>query len=185
MARPLLEDAPRFILAALVALSASCQKTEEPAGPGTKTSLEAAPEAADDDAARLPPAASLDAAPEATRTDQASAPQSQTDGGRSGLSPDQLKATMAPASPRVRACIDAIKKGSFPEAGGAVFVRLEIDGEGHVKTARLADAPPTTIKDAKLTDCLLGVVRGLKFPAGRDGAPTVVDALPFRINVED
>ena len=67
----------------------------------------------------------------------------------SGLDPAQLKATMNAASGKVRACFDRDGKGP-PKTGGSIFLRVEIDASGHVGSARVADTPPTTLKDQKL-----------------------------------
>jgi hypothetical protein len=170
-------------LLAVLLLAGACDKPEAapPSTPASsEASSEASIEASTDSAARAPPTAGP--LPEGGAA-EASAPDAQAADIASGLEPAQLKATMAAASEKVKACFDRGGKGP-PTSGGAIFLRVEIDPGGHVGSARVADAPPTTIKDAQLTNCLIAVVRRLQFPQGRDGKSTVVPALPFRLNLE-
>jgi hypothetical protein len=151
-------------------LAAACDKSEAPPAPTSAPAEGAAPS----------PTTSTPVAP----APSASAASAQPPETASGLDPAQLKATMNAASAQVRACFDRDGKGP-PKTGGSIFLRVEIDASGHVGSARVADTPPTTLKDQKLTNCLVAVVQGLQFPPSRDGQPTLVPSLPFRLNVEE
>jgi hypothetical protein len=166
-------------LLAVLVLAGACDKPEA-APPSTPASTEASTEASTASTPSVPPLAAP--VPEGGAA-EASAPDAQAADIGSGLEPAQLKATMAAASEKVKACFNRGGKGP-PTSGGAIFLRVEIDPGGHVGSARVADAPPTTINDAQLTNCLIAVVRRLQFPQGRDGKSTVVPALPFRLNLE-
>jgi outer membrane biosynthesis protein TonB len=100
-----------------------------------------------------------------------------------GLTPDELKGPLNAASDTVRACFKKVEEKP-PKSGGAVYLRVVIDPDGRVESARIADAPPTTLRDAAITDCLIATVRTLRFPRAKNGGQTVVPALPFRLSID-
>ncbi|HOT12861.1 MAG TPA: AgmX/PglI C-terminal domain-containing protein, partial [Polyangiaceae bacterium] len=95
-----------------------------------------------------------------------------------GLRSSEIRNTIRAAYPSLRQCYEKHLEKS-PEAAGKFIVGFEIDDRGAVGMARME--PNSTLTDAELQQCFLGVVRGLSFPAV-GGKTTVTYPIELRPN---
>lgn len=83
---------------------------------------------------------------------------------------DGIQAAVQARRPEARACYDAAQKEK-PTLEGDIVIRWVITPEGAIDQAQL-DADKSTIKDTKLADCLIGVIKTIKFQASPKGFET-------------
>lgn len=69
-----------------------------------------------------------------------------------------------------RACYDTAQKAT-PALEGDIAIAWVIDPSGTVTEPKV-DPAKTTIQDAKLGECIVGVIKTLKFPASAKGMET-------------
>lgn len=81
--------------------------------------------------------------------------------------------------PKFRACYDSVQ-AKVPELKGDLTLHFVLSAEGRVKKAEL-NQPRSTIKNAELTECAIGELRKLQFPASSKGLETKVN-YPFNFN---
>lgn len=94
--------------------------------------------------------------------------------GSGNLSIEELRDVIQAARPAIRRCFDA-RRGS-KDAYGKLLVRFVIGADGVVSAAERHDL--STLSDAPVSDCVLAVVKRLKFPPPRGGG-TVSVTYPF------
>ncbi len=90
--------------------------------------------------------------------------------GRPGLSPQQTDPVVNAATPRIRACYDAVLKRD-PNAKGDVIFQMVIGGKGTVDSQKLLKS----FGDADFDACALGVTAGLVFPLPYKGKPVTLN----------
>jgi hypothetical protein len=87
------------------------------------------------------------------------------------LPPEVVKRIVRANFPRLRACYEAGLK-TDPALAGVVAVRFRIDTDGSVVGVAL-DATASTLTDAAVRGCVLGVYRTLSFPEPEGGVVNV------------
>lgn len=71
---------------------------------------------------------------------------------------------------QARACYDTAQK-TTPTLEGDIAIQWVIDPQGAVTDPKV-DTMKTTLQDAKLGECIIGVIKSLKFPASGKGLET-------------
>src|SRR5690606_22262525 len=95
------------------------------------------------------------------------------------LSKDEIKKTVQLARPEVGRCYQQGLERD-PEMAGTVAVRLVIEGDGSAQHVA-PDPGKTTLSDAQVVDCVLAVIKKLRFPepeAGRGSVPYAFRFVP-------
>lgn len=121
------------------------------------------------------PAPAAQAAPAQTSTPAAQADPPQN------AQQSEFEANFAKAlresAPKVRSCFDEGKKKN-PHLGGLFSATVDIEGDGRISAAVLD--PSTTLKDASVLKCMLGVVKGIgTIPNPTASASRVTYAMQF------
>ncbi len=95
----------------------------------------------------------------------------------SGLPPEVIRRLILSRMGGIRACYDnAILKD--PNIAGKLAVKFTINAQGAVSSAQAVD---TTIANAEMVSCVVGVVRRISFPQP-DGGETVVVTYPLQFS---
>jgi len=97
---------------------------------------------------------------------------SQTEGpkGEPGRRREDIQAAVVAKRDQARACYDAAQKLT-PTLEGDIAVQWVIDPQGVVTEPKI-DPAKSTLTDAKLGECIIGVIKTLKFPASAKGMET-------------
>jgi TonB family protein len=94
------------------------------------------------------------------------------------FTPDSIKQVVLSYQPQVQGCHEEAMAAAKPIAG-MVKVAFTISAEGLVKSAKV-DSRGSSIKDARLGDCLVAVVSSMSFPKPPDGKDHPVE-FPFNL----
>lgn len=94
-----------------------------------------------------------------------------------GLAPDQIRTVVMTHTRELRACYDA-ELARTPGLKGTITITWRITSAGNVEGATVS---ATTMSNARVEQCIVGVVAAMQFPAA-DG-PTNVAAYPFKFGV--
>ena len=94
------------------------------------------------------------------------------------FTPDSIKQVVVSYQPQVQSCHEEAMAGAKP-IEGRVQIAFTISPEGFVKSVK-ADKKASTIKDARLQDCLVTVVSAMTFPKPPDGKDHPIE-FPFNL----
>jgi outer membrane biosynthesis protein TonB len=92
------------------------------------------------------------------------------------LSPEEIQSKMVPRMPSFTACYkDALAEN--PTVTGTLRLRIVIDTNGQVATANVT--APSTIKNDKMSRCVLKIVRSTPFPRPAQGTVEAMYSIVF------
>lgn len=90
--------------------------------------------------------------------------------GEPGRRREDIQAAVLAKRDQARACYDTAQKAT-PTLEGDIAIQWVIDPQGVVTDPKV-DGMKTTLQDAKLGECIIGVIKTLKFPASEKGMET-------------
>lgn len=90
--------------------------------------------------------------------------------GETGRRREDIQAAVLAKREQARACYDNAQKAT-PSLEGDIAIQWVIDPSGVVTDPKV-DPAKSTIQDEKLGECIIGVIKGLKFPASAKGMET-------------
>lgn len=90
--------------------------------------------------------------------------------GESGRRREDIQAAVMAKRDQARSCYDTAQKAN-PTLEGDIAIQWVIDPQGVVTDPKV-DTAKTTLQDPKLGDCIIGVIKSLKFPASGKGMET-------------
>lgn len=108
---------------------------------------------------------------------QAGAETQAVDVSRLPFTPDSIKMVIGEAQPRIQSCYEQMLSDRDKNLEGKLLTTFTITSEGTVKKARV-DRRGSTLKDAKLYQCVALVLDGLIFPKPPNGKSYPVE-FPF------
>lgn len=90
--------------------------------------------------------------------------------GEPGRRREDIQAVVQAKRDQARACYDSAQKAT-PSLEGDITIAWVIDPSGAITEPKV-EPSKTTIQDAKLGECIIGVIKTLKFPASAKGMET-------------
>lgn len=90
--------------------------------------------------------------------------------GETGRRREDIQTAVQAKRDQARACYDSAQKAT-PTLEGDIAIAWVIDPSGAVTDPKV-EPSKTTIQDAKLGECIIGVIKTLKFPASAKGMET-------------
>src|SRR6476469_9208950 len=95
------------------------------------------------------------------------------------FSPDSIRQVMTYNMDKIQGCYEEMLAGTKKKVEGKLMTSFVITPEGAVKKAKI-DKKQSTLKDAKLHDCVVTALSGLEFPRPPDGADHPIE-YPFNL----
>lgn len=95
------------------------------------------------------------------------------------FSPDSIKRVVAFHQPKIQACYEDMLAGRRKPVEGQLMTSFVITPEGLVKRAKVVKKG-TTLKDAKLNDCVVATLSSMNFPKPPNGKNQPIE-YPFNL----
>jgi len=95
------------------------------------------------------------------------------------FTPDTIKQIVATFQPQIQSCYEETLAAKDKAVEGKLMTRFVIAPDGSVKSAKI-DKTKSTLKDAKLHDCVTAVLSTMLFPKPPSGKDQPID-YPFNL----
>jgi hypothetical protein len=92
---------------------------------------------------------------------------------------DSIKQVVLSYQPQIQACYEETLAGKDKAVEGTLKTMFTITGDGYVTSAKI-DKKGSTLKDARLHDCVVAVLSTMQFPAPADGKNVPIE-FPFNL----
>ncbi|MCU0700524.1 MAG: AgmX/PglI C-terminal domain-containing protein [Myxococcaceae bacterium] len=95
------------------------------------------------------------------------------------FTPDSIKQVVVSYQPQIQACYEETLASKDKAVEGSLKTVFTITGDGLVTSAKI-DKKGSTLKDARLHDCVVAVLSTMQFPAPPDGKNVPIE-FPFNL----
>jgi hypothetical protein len=98
------------------------------------------------------------------------------------FTPDSIKQVVASYQPQIQGCYEEHLAAKDKAVEGTLKTSFVITGDGYVKAARV-NKKTSSLKDARLHDCVVAVLSAMEFPKPPDGKEQPID-FPFNLKAQ-